>query len=83
MWVGELVNPGEHFDPYESYLSGGVVYDFPRDNNCDVQYCNIEGVNWIGDNMIVAASDKAKSKGKQPPQCNHKDQMVHTFMVPL
>jgi len=48
LWVGELINPkgGRIFDPEESYLADGNVYDFPRDNDCEVVYCNIEG-EWV------------------------------------
>lgn len=33
---------------------GGKVLHFPRDNDCNVVYCNIEGIAFINDRMIVA-----------------------------
>lgn len=78
LWIGRLINPdnSKTFDPHESYLEEeGTVYDFPRDDNCKVVYCNIEGVHWIGHNKIVTASDKAKGGGKQPGRCKEKDQV--------
>jgi hypothetical protein len=51
--VGPLVNPeGGAFDPLESYLGEGRVFDFPKNDNCETVYCNIEGVAWVTDNMV-------------------------------
>lgn len=59
-----------------------------------MQYCNIEGVHWIdGDlpgndppngipSLIVAASDKMKSRGRQHHACLEKDQSMHMFALP-
>jgi hypothetical protein len=58
------------------------VYGFPKNDDCDVVYCNIEGIHWLDDNMFVAVSDKMKSKGKQAFRCFDKDQSVHTFVLP-
>jgi hypothetical protein len=60
-------------------LTMGVL-DFPRDNDCNVQYCNIEGVNWLHDNLLVAVSDKAKDD--QDFRCVGKDQSIHVFSIP-
>jgi hypothetical protein len=44
LWqLGKLVNPSGSFDPLTSYLDAGRVLDFPRDDECQVIYCNIEG----------------------------------------
>lgn len=32
--------------------------------------------------MLVAVSDKMKSKGRQPAACQEKDQSVHLFTLP-
>ena len=76
----------------------GTVYDFPRTSGaCEVQYCNIEGIHWVSGGkeggkeggkaggspqMLVAVSDKMKSKGRQPASCFDKDQSVHLFTLP-
>jgi len=91
LWVGTLSGGADHkFDPATAAFGEGKVYDFPRTSgNCDVQYCNIEGVHWVsghdGDKapqMLVAVSDKMKSKGKQAATCFEKDQSVHLFTLP-
>jgi len=60
----------------------GVIYDFPKNDNCETVYCNIEGVDWLNSEMIIAVSDKMKSKGKQDFRCFDKDQSVHVFVLP-
>lgn len=59
-----------------------AVYDFPKDNMCTTVYCNIEGIHWINDDMVIAVSDKMKGHGKQDFRCSEKDQSVHVFMLP-
>lgn len=60
----------------------GQVFYFPKSNSCETIYCNIEGVVFKNDEMVVAVSDKMKSKGKQPHWCLEKDQSIHAFVVP-
>lgn len=85
-WVGQLVgqNPDGlwdidalQFDPDE-----GKTMDFPKNDSCETIYCNVEGVHWLNDDMIIAVSDKMKSKGKQDYRCFDKDQSVHVFVLP-
>eukprot|EP01067_Filipodium_phascolosomae_P000176 Filipodium_phascolosomae@DN1143_c0_g1_i1.p1 len=64
-------------------LSTGKVLNFPRNDNCQVQYCNIEGIHFIGPNVFIAVSDKMKSGGRQPFECLSKDQSVHAFHAPI
>ena len=59
-----------------------VIYDFPKNDNCETVYCNIEGIHWLDNNMLLAVSDKMKSKGKQHFRCLDKDQSVHAFVLP-
>lgn len=50
VWVGKLEGGSDGaFDPAAASFpsAGGKVYDFPRNQNCEVQYCNIEGVAWV------------------------------------
>ena len=42
------------------------LYDFPKSDGCMTVYCNIEGITFINDEMIMAVSDKMKKRGKQP-----------------
>eukprot|EP00923_Selenidium_pygospionis_P027954 GHVN01050490.1.p2 GENE.GHVN01050490.1~~GHVN01050490.1.p2 ORF type:complete len:460 (-),score=68.11 GHVN01050490.1:4416-5795(-) len=58
------------------------IYNFPRDDNCNVIYCNIEGIHWINDHLLVAVSDKMKGGGRQSFRCLTKDQSVHIFSLP-
>jgi hypothetical protein len=69
-------------DVYIPRVIDGTVYNFPRDSNCEIQYCNIEGISFVDDNLLVAVSDKMKSGGKQPFRCLQKDQSIHTFVLP-
>ncbi|OII75522.1 uncharacterized protein cubi_02043 [Cryptosporidium ubiquitum] len=84
MWLGEIdFGDGEYLDPEKiELLPNGRVYHFPRDHVCDFKYCNIEGVSFISDNMIVTVSDKMKKRSRQSPKCLHKDQSIHIFAIP-
>ena len=41
---------------------GAKLYDFPRNENCKLQYCNVEGLAWVdgGGNNGAAASGDAR-----------------------
>eukprot|EP00921_Rhytidocystis_pertsovi_P020712 GHVQ01033039.1.p1 GENE.GHVQ01033039.1~~GHVQ01033039.1.p1 ORF type:complete len:417 (-),score=31.93 GHVQ01033039.1:343-1593(-) len=85
VWIGMMTVPasGVVEDPDKlQVLSGGRIFNFPRDDNCDVVYCNIEGISFINDRMLVAVSDQMKSGGKQDFRCLQKDQSVHVFSLP-
>lgn len=65
-WVGQLLGQNKHglwdvnatkFDP-----AIGKLMDFPKNDSCETVYCNIEGVHWLNDDMIMAVSDKMKGK---------------------
>jgi len=64
------------------FLEDYTLYDFPKNDNCETMYCNIEGIHWVDDYTIIAVSDKMKSKGKQPFACFEKDQSAHVFVLP-
>ena len=78
------------FDPSAAAFTEGKIYDFPRTGDtCQVQYCNIEGIHWVSGKkdegtpqMLVAVSDKMKSKGRQSAACQDKDQSIHLFTLP-
>mmetsp|Transcript_20277 Transcript_20277/g.23498 ORF Transcript_20277/g.23498 Transcript_20277/m.23498 type:complete len:417 (+) Transcript_20277:2-1252(+) len=84
-WIGQLggVENGM-IDPDKLKFDEDVstIYSFPKSDECHSVYCNVEGVTFINDNMIMAVSDKMKSKGKQPFWCLEKDQSIHAFVLP-
>lgn len=69
VWIGKMVGQNDaglwDIDKLEFNDDDFKVYDFPRNDQCKKVYCNIEGIHWMGDNMLMAVSDKMKSKGKQ------------------
>jgi hypothetical protein len=69
VWIGELRGRNEKglwdvdalvFD--DTYAKS---YDFPKSEMCETVYCNIEGIQWMGEHMLLAVSDRMKSKGRQ------------------
>ena len=70
IWIGQLVGFDDttgawdldslDFDPKK-----GKIFSFPKDGDCETIYCNIEGISWINEDMIIAVSDKMKGGGKQ------------------
>lgn len=87
VWISHLTHFEDgHFDPELSEFTDvkAKVFDFPRDTNCEVVYCNIEGIHFHPDNknILIAVSDKMKSGGKQSFRCQEKDQSIHLFNLP-
>ena len=88
VWISTLTDFTDgKFNPATTEFSADnvKVYDFPRDGNCNVIYCNIEGIHWYGHdnkNVLVAVSDKMKNNGKQDFRCQDKDQSIHFFGLP-
>lgn len=86
-WVGQLMGQNKdtglwNVDELEFDPKIAVVYDFPKNDNCEIVYCNVEGVHWLNDDSIMAVSDKMKGRGKQDFVCHEKDQSVHVFVLP-
>ena len=76
IWVGEFdLNKREFSD-------GDDIYVFPKNLDCSTIYCNMEGIDWIDENTVVAVSDKTKSKGRQDFQCSLGDQSIFLFTIP-
>ena len=67
---------------FEFVDSNAKSLSFPKDSGCHTVYCNIEGIHFIDDQMLMAVSDKMKSGGKQDYRCQEKDQSIHTFVIP-
>jgi hypothetical protein len=88
LWVGQLLgqNTAGLWDVDAlKFEEKSKLYDFPKNDNCETIFCNIEGVHWLNpphNDMIMAVSDKMKSKGKQSFTCFEHDQSVHVFMLP-
>jgi hypothetical protein len=88
LWVGQLLGQNQaglwDVDALE-FEDKSKLYDFPKNDLCETIFCNIEGVHWLNpphNDMIMAVSDKMKSKGKQSFTCFEHDQSVHVFMLP-
>jgi hypothetical protein len=89
VWIGQMIGLLENglydltaLDLVDAKNGHPTVYDFPRNSNCDVVYCNIEGISWLNDQTLISVSDRMKTGGKQPFQCFDKDQSVHVFSLP-
>jgi len=77
VWIGGL-----DADEMKFITDGERVLDFPRSDGCDIVYCNVEGLDFLSDNLLVAASDQMKNAGRQPARCLAKDQSIHVFVIP-
>uniref|UniRef100_A0A0G4FFQ4 Uncharacterized protein n=1 Tax=Chromera velia CCMP2878 TaxID=1169474 RepID=A0A0G4FFQ4_9ALVE len=86
VWLGELEGvdkDGVVADPKKvAFSDKGEVMFFPRDTNCMELYCNVEGIDFINEHLLVAASDQMKKRGRQDFRCLAKDQSVHVFQIP-
>ena len=75
LWVGKV-------SLSSSKISGkGQVYRFPLDIKDNCVYCNVEGVDWLADNRIIAVSDRIKTDD-QPGRCARKDKTIHIMTIP-
>ena len=75
IWVGDF-----DIDDIDFKSQNGEIFHLPRDNDCRVQYCNAEGLQWLDNYRLLVASDKAKST--QPYWCDTHDQSIHIFAFP-
>jgi hypothetical protein len=85
VWLGHAAGISDGVIDPNAFEFNGVkssVWRFPRDGGCHTIYCNIEGVHFINDEMLMAVSDKMKGKGKQDFRCQEKDQSIHAFVIP-
>jgi hypothetical protein len=86
VWIGQLlgVQEGKLVDPDTLTFDENIheVYYFPKSDTCKTIYCNIEGITFINDDMLMAVSDQMKKGGKQPFWCLEKDQSIHAFVLP-
>ena len=55
LWIGKMVGiEGSKLDPDELGFNeeDSEVYYFPENDDCEVVYCNIEGIAFISDDMV-------------------------------
>jgi hypothetical protein len=65
VWIGAAVGIDNGVidpDVFEFVKDSGVTYQFPKSNDCHTIYCNIEGIHWMNNEMLMAVSDKMKGK---------------------
>lgn len=84
VWLGQakgidngIIDPNKFDFEVES-----KVLQFPKSDTCNTIYCNVEGIHFMNDDMLMAVSDKMKSKGRQDFRCHDKDQSIHAFVIP-
>jgi hypothetical protein len=59
----------------------GELFEFPRNEQGEVVFCNIEGVTWGDQNVLVTVSDRMK-QGLQNRRCAQHDQSIQVFRIP-
>jgi len=85
VWIGNALGISNGIidpDLFEFEDDDSSVMQLPKDGGCHTVYCNIEGIHWMNDDMLMAVSDKMKSKGRQDFRCHEKDQSIHAFVIP-
>ena len=53
---------------------------FPRDEQGEVIFCNVEGVTWGSKELLVTVSDRMKQD--QDERCGECDQSIQVFRIP-
>lgn len=85
VWLGRAAGISNGvIDPEAFEFKDGEskVLQFPKDGGCHTIYCNIEGIHFMNNEMLMAVSDKMKSRGRQDFRCHEKDQSIHAFVIP-
>ncbi|GMH87396.1 hypothetical protein TL16_g10845 [Triparma laevis f. inornata] len=58
LWTGYLtLDEDGFFDPEIAEFKTDKMFNFPRDDECRMIYCNIEGIHWMGENQVSARSE--------------------------
>jgi hypothetical protein len=70
LWVGRLDAKMRRLIP-----QSGAVYGFPSKS-----YCNIEGIDWLSADTMIAVSDRRQKD--QKARCEGVDQSIHVFRIP-
>jgi hypothetical protein len=72
LWLGTLSTSKWSFD------GPSQVYVFPRAADGKIKYCSVEGVTFLGPNLVAAVSDKSDD-GKP---CTETQESIHLFQMP-
>jgi hypothetical protein len=72
LWLGALSTSSWTF------TGQSQVYAFPRAADGSVKYCSVEGVTFLGPNVVAAVSDKSDD-GKP---CTEAQESIHLFQLP-
>jgi len=72
LWLGTLSTSSWAF------TGANTFYTFPHTAEGAVQYCSVEGVTFLGPNVLAAVSDK--SDGDEP--CTDEQESIHIFQMP-
>jgi hypothetical protein len=76
LWVGTL-NETDW-----TWRDAGRLYEFPRNDDGEIRYGNIEGVGWLTPTRVVAVSDRRKKKSQPDKRLSQTDQSIHIFELP-
>ncbi len=77
LWIGRLASTGTGAEIDFKIDGKGKQFRFDED---DKIHCNVEGIAFLDDDTLVAASDRRKDE--DDPRCAAKHQSVHVFTVP-
>ena len=86
LWIGRMFGKDPHSNLWNvselAFDEVGELFSFPKNENCETIYCNIEGIHWLDSGTLLAVSDKTHGEGKEDYRCHAKDQSVHVFVLP-
>lgn len=74
VWIGRF-----NWESWE-FVDEGNLYNLPRNDACQVTYCNIGAVQWQDDRRITLASGVAVPGDPWP--CFSKSESLHQFLLP-
>jgi len=72
IWIGTLTT-----SPW-AFTGPSAFYTFPRSADGSVRYCSVEGITFLGPDVLAAVSDK--SDDSKP--CSDEEESIHVFQVP-
>ena len=74
VWIGRF-----NWETWE-FVDEGTLYNLPRNDACQVTYCNIGAVQWLDDRRITLASGVAQPGDPWP--CFSKSESLHQMLLP-
>jgi len=72
LWLGTLST-----SPW-AFTGPSTFYTFPRTAEGAVRYCSVEGVTFLGPNVIAVVSDKSDGSDA----CTDEEESIHIFQLP-